>query len=231
MGPRLPSPSASTGSCWPGLRDLAAAVGRSSRGRTTRTRRLRRPSVFRLDARFRPGRLCDVRKRYAHPRIRAHRTMSRPTTAWPLVHRLFEPVDIAALVYYRIAFGALMMWNLWFYSRSGLHLALLDRSDVSLLLPGFAWVQGDKPHKAGIRAPPLPPVCPARPPARRRSGTRSVRQRHEGRHYAERRTAYISSRVSRPFDGTPRSSTAKTYRPPPRPALCPARVYPPTAPP
>jgi predicted RNA polymerase sigma factor len=29
----------------------------------------------------------------------------------------------------------------------------------------------DKPHKAGIRASPRPPVCPARLPARRPSGT------------------------------------------------------------
>jgi len=31
--------------------------------------------------------------------------MSRPTTAPSLVRRLFEPVDIAALLYYRIAFA------------------------------------------------------------------------------------------------------------------------------
>ena len=67
--------------------------------------------------------------------------MSRHTTASPLVRRLFEPVDIAALVYYRIAFGVLMVWNLWFYYRRGFIGIFWIDPKFRFSFPGFSWVQ------------------------------------------------------------------------------------------
>src|SRR5262245_12850952 len=67
--------------------------------------------------------------------------MSRPTTASSLVRRLFEPVDIAALVYYRIAFGALMLWNLCFYYRRGFIALFWIDPTFRFSFPGFSWVQ------------------------------------------------------------------------------------------
>src|SRR5262245_11370215 len=64
--------------------------------------------------------------------------MSRPAR---LVRRLFEPVDIAALVYYRIAFGVLMLWNLWFYYRRGYIAPFWIDPRFRFAFPGFEWVQ------------------------------------------------------------------------------------------
>jgi vitamin K-dependent gamma-carboxylase len=63
----------------------------------------------------------------------------RPFTRW--LGRLFEPVDIAALVYYRIAFGALMVWNLWFYYRRGFIALFWIDPTFRFSFPGFGWVQ------------------------------------------------------------------------------------------
>ncbi len=42
--------------------------------------------------------------------------MTKRTTP---AERLFEPVDIASLVYFRIAFGAIMLWEVWRYFNHG----------------------------------------------------------------------------------------------------------------
>lgn len=59
----------------------------------------------------------------------------------PLLGRLFDPVDIAALVYFRIAFGAIMLWEVYRY-------VAYERIAASYLAPdylftyfGFGWVQ------------------------------------------------------------------------------------------
>ena len=56
------------------------------------------------------------------------------------LRRLFEPVDIAALVYYRIAFGALMLWNVWFYYQRGFIAAFWIDPTFLFSFPAFAWV-------------------------------------------------------------------------------------------
>jgi hypothetical protein len=58
-----------------------------------------------------------------------------------LLHRLFEPVDIASLVYYRIAFGALMLWNVWFYCRRGFIALFWIAPTYRFSFPGFGWLQ------------------------------------------------------------------------------------------
>ena len=67
--------------------------------------------------------------------------MSRPTTPTHPLARLFEPVDIAALVYYRIVFGALMIYNLWFYYHRGFIALFWIDPTYRFSFPGFAWVR------------------------------------------------------------------------------------------
>jgi len=55
--------------------------------------------------------------------------------------RLFQPVDIASLVFFRVAFGALMLWELWaYYSRGWLKANWIDPS-FFFTYRGFEWVQ------------------------------------------------------------------------------------------
>ena len=46
---------------------------------------------------------------------------SRPEAwRWPqFVQRLFHPVDIAPIAYFRIAFGTVMVWEVWRYFDHG----------------------------------------------------------------------------------------------------------------
>jgi vitamin K-dependent gamma-carboxylase len=57
------------------------------------------------------------------------------------VRRLFEPVDIASLVYYRVAFGALMLWNVGFYYQRGFIARFWADPTFRFSFPGFAWIQ------------------------------------------------------------------------------------------
>jgi len=41
---------------------------------------------------------------------------ARPNPIW---HRLFDPVDIAPLVYFRSIFGDIMLWECWRYYSAG----------------------------------------------------------------------------------------------------------------
>jgi vitamin K-dependent gamma-carboxylase len=36
-----------------------------------------------------------------------------------LRNRLFSPVDIASIIYFRIAFGLIMLWEVWRYFEYG----------------------------------------------------------------------------------------------------------------
>jgi len=68
--------------------------------------------------------------------------MSRPATTTPrLLERLFEPVDIAALVYYRIVFGALMVYNMWFYHHRGFIALFWIDPTYRFAFPGLGWLQ------------------------------------------------------------------------------------------
>ena len=71
----------------------------------------------------------------------------------PLAHRgarisilklgryLFVPVDIASLVYFRIAFGAIMLWQMWRYIDSDWIQRYFLDPDFLFTYLGFAWVQ------------------------------------------------------------------------------------------
>ena len=44
---------------------------------------------------------------------------SRASDAAGLARRLLAPVDIASLVYFRVVFGAIMIWEVWRYVEKG----------------------------------------------------------------------------------------------------------------
>ena len=45
---------------------------------------------------------------------------ARQARLWTAVReRLQTPVDVAVLIYFRIAFGAIMLWEMWRYSSTG----------------------------------------------------------------------------------------------------------------
>jgi len=66
--------------------------------------------------------------------------MSRAAPATGVLSRLFRPVDIASLVFFRVAFGALMLWEVIHYFGAG----WIDRYFVAprfhFTFPGFSWV-------------------------------------------------------------------------------------------
>ena len=58
-----------------------------------------------------------------------------------LLGRLFQPVDIASLIYFRIVFGAMMLWELWsYYARGWLKSNWIDPT-FYFAYPGFEWVR------------------------------------------------------------------------------------------
>ena len=64
-----------------------------------------------------------------------------PVARGAFLHRLFEPVDIASLVYFRIAFGAIMLWEVLRYFESDwVHRYYID---PTLYFPyyGFGWIR------------------------------------------------------------------------------------------
>ena len=55
--------------------------------------------------------------------------------------RLFEPVDIASLVFFRIAFGVVIIYEVWLqFSRGWIKLDYID-PDYHFSYYGFGWVQ------------------------------------------------------------------------------------------
>ena len=56
------------------------------------------------------------------------------------LNRLFEPVDIASLVYFRIAFGAIMLWEVYrYFSHEWIARYFIDPT-FHFTYPGFGWV-------------------------------------------------------------------------------------------
>jgi len=55
--------------------------------------------------------------------------------------RLFAPVDIASLVVFRIAFGVIMMWEVWRYFDKGWIARSYLEPDFLFKYGGFAWVE------------------------------------------------------------------------------------------
>lgn len=68
---------------------------------------------------------------------REERPGSRPRR-WG--ERLFEPVDIASLVFLRVAFGGIMAWEAWRYLRAG-WTGIFSAPAFHFGFPGFSWVQ------------------------------------------------------------------------------------------
>ncbi len=58
-----------------------------------------------------------------------------------LLERLFSPVDIASLVFFRVAFGALLLWEVWnYYDHGWIETIWVDPAFTFTYL-GFGWVQ------------------------------------------------------------------------------------------
>ncbi len=55
--------------------------------------------------------------------------------------RLFQPIDIASLVYFRIAFGAIMIWEVWRYFTKGWISRYWIDPVMNFTYYGFHWVQ------------------------------------------------------------------------------------------
>ena len=55
-------------------------------------------------------------------------------------HRLLEPTDIASLVFFRIVFGAIMVWECWRYFRYGWIKGTFIAPKFLFTYPGFDWV-------------------------------------------------------------------------------------------
>jgi vitamin K-dependent gamma-carboxylase len=58
-----------------------------------------------------------------------------------LLQRLFEPVDISSLVYFRIAFGAMVLWQVWRYSANGWIERYFIAPVVHFTFYPFEWVR------------------------------------------------------------------------------------------
>ena len=58
-----------------------------------------------------------------------------------LVRRLFEPIDIASLVYFRVVFGAIMLWEVWRYLSNGAIKRNYIVPEFHFTYHGFDWVQ------------------------------------------------------------------------------------------
>ncbi|MEM9281860.1 MAG: HTTM domain-containing protein [Verrucomicrobiota bacterium] len=58
----------------------------------------------------------------------------------PLVKSLFKPLDIASLVYLRIAFGAIMFWEVWRYFGKNRIYRYWIEPEFNFTYPGFDWV-------------------------------------------------------------------------------------------
>ena len=57
------------------------------------------------------------------------------------MHRLFEPVDIASLVYFRIAFGAIMLWEVYSYFGHGWIKRYYIDPTFYFTYYGFGWIR------------------------------------------------------------------------------------------
>src|SRR4051812_39002517 len=55
--------------------------------------------------------------------------------------RMFAPVDIAAVVFFRIAFGSLLVWHVWSYFAHGAVATLWLEPRFLFKYWGFSWVQ------------------------------------------------------------------------------------------
>ena len=58
-----------------------------------------------------------------------------------LTHRLFEPTDIASLIYFRVLFGAIMLWEVWRYLSSDSVKRNYITPQFHFTYHGFDWVQ------------------------------------------------------------------------------------------
>ena len=57
------------------------------------------------------------------------------------IGRLFDPIDLASLVYFRIAFGGLMLWEISRYLAGGRVSSLWIEPEFHFKYLAFEWVQ------------------------------------------------------------------------------------------
>ena len=83
-------------------------------------------------------------KKAAEPSRAAKRSNRKPRPSEPgspFWHRLFDPVDIAPLIYFRIIFGGIMLWECWrYYSAGWIDRYWIDKP-FHFTYYGFGWVK------------------------------------------------------------------------------------------
>lgn len=57
------------------------------------------------------------------------------------VQALFRPIDIASLVYYRVIFGAIALWETWRYANAGWIAKYYIKPSFNFTYYGFSWVK------------------------------------------------------------------------------------------
>lgn len=76
-------------------------------------------------------------------------TNTQPSSATSLLQRMYAPVSIDFLVYFRIAFGAIMLWEMVRYIEAGWVQSLFIDPPIHFTYFGFSWVKpwpGDGMH-------------------------------------------------------------------------------------
>ena len=82
------------------------------------------------------------------PPPQTRRRWLRPS-AWPW-ERLFAPVDAASLAVFRIAFGTLMVWEVWRYVQYGWIKRYFVDPTFFFRYPGFEWLPAPSPTTAYV---------------------------------------------------------------------------------
>ena len=65
----------------------------------------------------------------------------QPQASRRWLERLFEPVDIASLVFFRLAFGGILLWEVWRYFANGWINSLYIAPAFHFTYYGFEWVK------------------------------------------------------------------------------------------
>lgn len=91
-----------------------------------------------------PGRAAHMTLRgmaARRPRTAESAEASRGSTTPPALARLFEPIDLASLAVFRIAFGLLLVWEVWRYFHNGWVGSVYIAPPFHFTYAAFDWVR------------------------------------------------------------------------------------------
>jgi hypothetical protein len=69
----------------------------------------------------------------------SHKVQQQANQRW--LESLFEPIDIASLVFFRVALGGILLWEVWRYFANGWINSLYISPPFHFTYYGFAWVK------------------------------------------------------------------------------------------